>query len=149
MKIRPSPTARRLLACLALAAVGVWLAGCLIIPTNYLAAGSRHNVSPKTAGRFQPGVTTKADVLLTLGEPDSVPDDGRRLDYEWSRVKAIWFVGGYGAAIGGEIQYSNVLQVSFDASNRLTQVRLVEEGKPGAPPKREWKTPRESQNAIR
>ncbi len=151
MNIRPSPLVRRLLACLALAAVGVGLAGCLIIPTDYFAAGSRRNVSPRTVQVLQPGVTTKEDVLLVLGEPDSDPEDGRRLDYEWTKVKAIWFVGGYGAAIGGEIQCTNVLQVSFDASNRVSQVRLVgewEQGEESAAQSRELRSPRDSQNVT-
>jgi outer membrane protein assembly factor BamE (lipoprotein component of BamABCDE complex) len=63
--------------CLCLAVVGVlFLAGCLVFPVEYYQAGSRHNIKPQTSNELQAGITTKEEVLLTLGEPDVAAEDG-------------------------------------------------------------------------
>ena len=95
----------------------VWLAGCLVVPVNYYQTGSRHKVSAKS---LKPGVTTKEELLLMLGEPDFYSEDGQRFGYAWTNVKAIW---GTSFHASGEYERSYVLAASFDASNRLSQVR--------------------------
>ena len=111
---------------LALAAAGM-LAGCLVIPVDYYSAGSRSNLNTKTGSKLQPGVTTKEDVFLLLGEPDQVSEDGQRLGYAWSKVKAIWIVASYGGGAGGEAEKSYLLLISFDASNRVSRASLVKQ----------------------
>jgi hypothetical protein len=120
----------RHLACLALAGGVLLPAGCLVIPVDYHAAGSRHNVSPKSGERLQPGVSTRADVLLALGEPDFSSEDGGRLGYAWTKVKAIWFVGGYGGGAAGEALRSYVLEVTFDPESRMRTIGLLKEWGP-------------------
>jgi len=75
--------------------------------------------------------------LLTLGAPDFISEDGRRLGCAGTKVKAIWFVAGYGGAASGEVQRGYVLAVSFNASGRLAQVRLLKEWGAEATPNRE------------
>ena len=110
----------------------VFLAGCLVIPVDYYKTGSRHNLNTKTPEKLQVGTTTKEEVFLLLGEPDVVYEDGQNLRYYWRKVKALWSVavgttgGGVGAAgADGEIDRQYVLSVSFDSSNRVSQVQLL------------------------
>lgn len=136
---RRRPILLRRLACLALVIGGLGLAGCLVIPVDYHAAGSRHNVNAKTSEGLCPGVTTREEILLTLGEPDFVSEDGQRLGYAWTKVKALCFVAGYGAGAAGELQRSCVLETCFDASHRVSQVRLLQAWGPAVPPAQELK----------
>ncbi len=108
------------------AVVALLLAGCLIIPTDYTAPTSRHNVTADTAAKLQPGVTTKEEVLLQLGEPDVASSDERQLGYRWTMVRAIWFVGGYGGGAGGTVTKSSLLQLSFDEHDVLTGLQVVD-----------------------
>ena len=70
------------------------------------------------------------EVFLRLGEPDFAAEDGQRIGYAWTKVKALWFVAGRGSAAGGEIQRSYILEVSFEGSNRVSQVRLIKQWGP-------------------
>ena len=106
----------------------VVLAGCLVIPVDYHATGSRHNITPQSTNTLRIGMTTREDVLLALGEPDFVSEDGRRFGYLWTKVKAIWAVASYGGSgTGGEITRSYLIETSFDPSNRVSDVRLLKE----------------------
>jgi hypothetical protein len=136
---RRRPVLARRLAALALVLGGLGLAGCLVIPVDYHAAGSRHNVNAKTCEGLRPGVTTREEILLTLGEPNFVSEDGQRLGYAWTKVKALWFVGGYGAGAAGEVERSYVLETCFDGSHRVSHVRLLKAWGPAVPPAQELK----------
>jgi hypothetical protein len=59
--------------------------GCLVIPVDYHSKGSRQNISDKTQSLLQPGVTTKEEVFLLLGEPDYAFDDGQHIGYAWKK----------------------------------------------------------------
>lgn len=72
-----------------------------------------------------------------MGEPDFASEDGQRMGYAWTKVKAIWFLASYGPAAGGEVDRSYVLEVFFDPSNRVSQVRLMKEWGPAVSPARE------------
>ncbi len=117
----------------------VWLTGCLIIPVDYHAAGSRQNINPGTSRSMLPGTTTKDEVFLSLGEPDFVSDDGQRLGYAWTKVKALWLVIGGSSSASGELERSYVLELSFAGDDRLAQVRLLNEWGPSVTPSRERK----------
>lgn len=101
------------------------LVGCLIIPVDYHATGSRHNVTPESTNALRVSLTTREDVLLTLGEPNFVSEDGRRFGYFWTKVKALWAMASYGPGVGGEITQSYLIETSFDQSNRVSDVRLL------------------------
>jgi outer membrane protein assembly factor BamE (lipoprotein component of BamABCDE complex) len=101
------------------------LAGCIILPVDYHEYGSRHNLTEKTATQLQPGLTTKEEVFLSLGEPDFVSEDGRRLAYEWSKVKALILVGSTASGAVAEAKRKYLLQISFDRQDRLTDISVV------------------------
>lgn len=99
------------------------LAGCLIIPVSYYPTGSRHNVAPGTTDVLHPGVTTKEELLLMLGEPDFVSEDGQRLGYAWRKIKVVFLAQVSSELLGRRY----LLEASFDAHNRLVETRLLKE----------------------
>lgn len=117
------------------AAAVALLAGCIVIPVDYHASGSRHNVSAEIQPKLQLGVTTKEEVFLLLGEPDRVSEDGQRLGYGWSKVKAVVMWGAQYSGGISEVEKSYLLHITFDADNRIAHVGLVEKwGGSPAPP---------------
>ncbi len=103
----------------------VLLSGCIIIPVDYHAAGSRRNITMESTNLVQIGTTTRTELLLTWGEPDFASEDGRRFGYLWTKVKVIWAVASYGGAgAGGECTKSYLIETSFDESDHLSKVTL-------------------------
>lgn len=111
----------RALVPIALAGV---LTGCLMIPVDYYAKGSRRNVDADVRAQLQPGVTSMEDVLLLLGEPDQVSTDGRHIGYAWHRAKAWVLVGAYYAGGAAQVQKDYLLRISFDADYRVSAVEM-------------------------
>jgi hypothetical protein len=103
------------------------ISGCLLIPVDYHTPGSRHNISPDVRSKLVPGVTSKEEVLLMLGEPDYVSEDGQDLGYAWSKVKLIVVVAAPGG--GGDIGEwgkDYVLHIVFDANNRVAEIGPID-----------------------
>ena len=72
-------------------------------------------------------MSTKEDVLLQPGEPDFASEDERRLGYGWTEAKVFLIVA---SPLSGEIGSTKItgtriLEVLFDESNLVTQVRVV------------------------
>jgi outer membrane protein assembly factor BamE (lipoprotein component of BamABCDE complex) len=76
--------------------------GCIIIPTpeHDLGMPMRGQIPPKTINLVKPGITTREQVLLNLGEPDIVADNDAAFVYLWCPVEG-YFIIGVGAAGGG------------------------------------------------
>ncbi|MFN8626591.1 MAG: hypothetical protein U0587_11515 [Candidatus Binatia bacterium] len=68
---------RRAALCLGLSL----LAGCVVVPT--IPHGIGAVVDRKTRNSFQPGTSTRADVLLALGDPPYRFQDDRFFMYAW------------------------------------------------------------------
>ena len=103
------------------------IAGCIIIPTDFHTADSRTNISRTVEQLIVIGETTKEDILLTLGEPDKISLDEKCLAYSWSKVKAIWVVGGgYQAATGGIGQDYHIV-LSFDKNDYIFGYEFIDE----------------------
>ena len=117
------------LLALGCALAGAGLPRCAVVPVvPYYAEGSRRNVGPEPPSSVRVGTSTKDDLFLTLGEPDFVSEDGRRLGYAWTKVSAIWLsVGGAGGGVGGEISNARVLEFTFDERNVVGSVRRLKE----------------------
>jgi hypothetical protein len=102
------------------AVCGLTLTGCLIIPTPQFHSGNaRRNLGPDTPARFEPGKSTRTDVILALGEPDAVSADERRLAYWSEKVAGFLLVGGYGAGAAAPLTKDEYLVCEFDARGRL------------------------------
>ncbi len=105
---------------LALAVFLVALPGCLIIPTPQFDSGeTRRNLRPDTPAQFQPGKTTRTEVLLALGEPDATSADERKLAYRSEKIAAIVLAGGPGAGAAAPLTKDEYLVCEFDARGRL------------------------------
>jgi outer membrane protein assembly factor BamE (lipoprotein component of BamABCDE complex) len=109
------------------------LSACLVIPVDYYSKGSRHNISAKTQSLLQPGVTTKEDVFLLLGEPDYTSDDDRCIGYRWRKAKSVYLFVFVNVADIGEHTKSYLLQIKFDRDNRVVAVDLREAWGPVVP----------------
>jgi len=123
MNLQPHGTRGRWLGLVTVTAGLLLLGGCLIIPVDYYAPGSRRNITKQTTNLFQIGISTREDILLALGEPDFASVDGQRIGYKWSKVEALLIVGYNGA----EIVHSYLIQTAFDPSNRVSRVRFLKQ----------------------
>ena len=72
-----------------------------------------------------PGATTKEEVFLMLGEPDEVSSDECRMAYRWTKVKALWAVGGYGSVAAGSVEKESEFVVTI-GDNGLVSWKKVE-----------------------
>jgi hypothetical protein len=102
------------------AALAAGTSGCLVIPTPEFDTGqARANINRHTPKQLEPGKTTRAEVVMALGEPDAVSPDESKLAYRSEKVCGLWFIGGYGAAAGGPITRDRYLVAEFDALSVL------------------------------
>ena len=90
-------------------------AGCVVIPIPRRdpTVAAAHWLAARA------GAISREDVLLQLGEPDFAGDAEKVLIYRWHRVRALWFVGGYGGAAGGGVEKEHDLVLRFDPTGRL------------------------------
>ncbi len=99
--------------------------GCLVIPVNYHAGGSRKNIDMHAADSIGVGKTTRREVLLSLGEPEYRSNDGSHIGYAWTKVRALLIWGGYYAAGVEEITNNHVLEIRFDEAGVVTSVEFT------------------------
>lgn len=97
------------------------LGGCIMIPYPHPPSrieGSRRSPSEAEIGAIVPGQTTRADLLLTLGEPDHVSPDERLMVWRWSTSEwSIFFAAGagYSGTMGtSDVPIRNHHAVSLD-----------------------------------
>jgi len=115
--------------CLAIALCSL-SSGCIVVPVNFHAYGSRHNVNEEVISALQPDTTTREYVLLTFGEPDYVSDDKNCFTYTWEKVKLLLLVGGGGAAHAGAIDCEYDLFLCFDGRGLLVRKELKKKSIP-------------------
>lgn len=120
------------LGCLVVA-VAFCLTGCLPIPIPPLGypSESRTNLPDRVPEFIVKGKTTREEVLLALGAPDSYAVDGRWMTYSSSRHGGgVAFVvgGGYTAGVVGAVNSyeKRLLVVRFDAHSIVSDVALEE-----------------------
>jgi hypothetical protein len=91
--------------------------GCLIIPTPEHDSGqARANISKKTPACFRTSQSTRAEVVLALGEPDAVSPDECKLIYRSEKICGFWVV--YGGS-GGDFMRDRYLVAEFDPQGVL------------------------------
>lgn len=91
--------------------------GCLPVPTIPHEVGVV--LDKDTFESFQPGVTTRADVLLNFGEPKYKYEDDQYLIYEWHVVYGYVVVGGYTAAYPVPVSAKRYLCFEFGADSYI------------------------------
>jgi len=101
------------LACLGASAA---LAGCIIIPVPPYGEGK---LASSSIDSIKPAVTTREDVLLTLGPPSHRLAADRIFTYEWEQTVA--WVGTYGAV--GDARSWHAFAVEFDQDGVVLRAR--------------------------
>lgn len=99
------------------------LSGCIIpVPTPGHSYGP--TVDKDTFDALQPGIASRADVLLTLGQPTSRLEDDRYLIYTWTVVHGytVIVVGYYsGFILPVPVTTPNYLCLEFGANAELVR----------------------------
>jgi outer membrane protein assembly factor BamE (lipoprotein component of BamABCDE complex) len=107
------------------------LAGCVVVPVSYYTSDSRQNITDDILPQIVPGKSTRNEVFLQLGEPDDISSDERRVTYQWTKVKAIWAVGGYGSGAAGTIEKESLFVIEFDIDGIVSEKKLESRYKAG------------------
>ncbi|MBN2514111.1 MAG: hypothetical protein JXB18_14325 [Sedimentisphaerales bacterium] len=103
----------------------VCVSSCIVIPTPSFDSGNaRDNIKKETPFQFDLGKTTRADIILVLGEPDAVSPDELMLVYRSEKIRGIYFVGGAGyTGAAGAIMKDLYLVAEFDAHGLLQRLK--------------------------
>lgn len=102
------------------AALGGGGAGVFLTPEHHggESGGSRGEIPDKSLAFMQTGVTTRADVMLALGEPDIATNNDTWFAYRWVMMTGGWFfVVPAAAPVGGGSAFhkTHALLIEFDA----------------------------------
>ena len=107
------------------------LAGCIIPIPPMSVAGVRDNIGDRVPDFILPGVTTREDVLMQLGEADSFSGDQSELYYRTRIVRggilAFMPAASGGAGYGYGRWLERMLTVEFDKNGLVTNVRVQTE----------------------
>lgn len=114
------------MALLLLTASGI--SGCsmggMIIPTP--SHGGVGVITKETIESFEPGKTTRADILLRLGDPDKRLKEDRFFVYQWKRIHWYFFVVLFNKGNEGSIRYWHYLGLEFMPDNRVKRVKVID-----------------------
>jgi hypothetical protein len=84
--------------------------------------------------RIEPGVTTRADVLLALGDPDFRLEDDRYFVYDWTETHAVMGViiayGGAGGGVAAAVGDRHALAFEFAPDGRLARLNQFVKDRP-------------------
>lgn len=119
--VRPGRLTKLLVCSIVLAAT----AGCVIPTPGALDQGSpRANIAQNVTESLKPYDTTRADILLRLGNPTERIAGDRFFIYDWATVDLIWAFCAGGECIGGPLaRTAHFLGFEFDPENRVVEVR--------------------------
>ncbi len=103
-------------------------AGCVIPTPGALDDSSpRGKISQDMVKSLKPSHTTRADVLLRLGNPTERIAGDRFFLYNWVTLDLIWLFCAGGGCIGGPLATTtNSLGFEFDPEDRVVEVRKFE-----------------------
>ena len=119
------------LALLLAAAAG----GCIITPVVHHTpweTAHRGEIAAADVALLVPGVTSRRDVLLLLGEPDLRGEEDRVLGYVWDQAWLFWGVFSQGGGAAGEGVRHGALMVRFDEGGILVRSEILLEDKLGS-----------------
>ena len=117
--MRLSSSARRLLLIVLL----VWIsAGCYVpIKPPQSPFSTSREYFPATRKDFTVGETSRAGVLLTMGEPDEKALDESLLTYKWFETIGVI---GIACGIGGEVIKTTTYKFTFDTNGTLKKLDI-------------------------
>lgn len=96
-------------------------AGCIIVPTPPIAVDG---IPQARIDALEPGVTTRADVLLAFGDPTLRLENDRYFAYDWGVVRFAGAVGGFPQAYPFAIPDSHRLAIEFSEDGRILRLKL-------------------------
>lgn len=110
------------------------LGGCIAVPVplpEHSGSDAPHG-DPKAAAEIRDGVSTRADVMLALGEPDRAWRGDRCFVYSQPRIKGAWVVvvagaGGGGGMFGVPWGEYHALLIEFDGAGVVRRHELIVE----------------------
>jgi len=109
--------------------LGLSATGCVFIPIptpHYESGYARTNINHHAPEQFVKGITTREDIIMTLGEPDAVSWDEGQLAYRSEKVEAVWIwamiIGPYSLGAGA-IYKNHFFVFEFDPQGRFQSVR--------------------------
>ena len=104
------------------------LSACVILPVPTPPIGARV-ISDEAQGSIKSGTTTRADVLLALGNPDERQDDDRLFAYKWQVSYASVAVGvAYLGGMVGPMWWYRCFAVAFDPAGTVARTAQVNLG---------------------
>lgn len=105
----------------------VCLTGC-VIPTPPMDSGfTRTNINEQAVKQFTPHQTTEEDVILKLGEPDTVSADEHELVYRSETLCAFWFIPSEPVVLGGPIYDHRYFVLTFNNPGEFQNVTRTNE----------------------
>lgn len=105
-----------------LALTGLGLSGCIIIPTpSHDGVGV---ITKEIIESFEPGKTTRTDVLLRLGDPAKRLEEDRFFVYEWKRAHGYLF--SMAPQTDYRLAYSHYLGLEFTPDNQVKRVKVID-----------------------
>ena len=103
-------------------------AGCVILPTGELDTPlSRGYLAQESLAFIQANSTTKAEILLTLGEPDLISPDEKHFLYWWLTGQGVWAAFGVVVPIhaaGTILSHHYLLAVEFGERDVVKRFEL-------------------------
>ncbi len=99
------------------------LQGCIIIPVPH---GRPDEVSAETLSWAEPGISTRRDFILKLGDPLVSQHDDTIFVYAADSLAYVWFAGGGYTGAGGTIHKTYFALVRFDSCGVLEELRLAD-----------------------
>jgi outer membrane protein assembly factor BamE (lipoprotein component of BamABCDE complex) len=104
------------------------VSACVILPVPTPPIGAKV-ISDEAQESIKSGTTTRADVLLTLGNPDERQDDDRFFAYKWQVSYASVAVGvAYLGVVGGPMWWYRCLGIEFDPAGTVARTAQVNLG---------------------
>ena len=110
---------------IALGSIPLIAGGCLIVPTP--GHGGVGVVTKEAVELLEPGKTTRADVVLRLGDPAERLEWDRFFVYKWQRIHGyfIWAVP-YVTLGAAPIENAHYLALEFTVDNRLKRFKFFD-----------------------
>ena len=106
---------------IALLAILVWIGTGCYVPIQQIPPGTREHM-PAWRDDIRAGEVSRADVLLTMGEPDEVSAGESVLIYRWQRIDGIIVITQCTQPI--ELTSETVISFTFDEKGVLQGVEV-------------------------
>ena len=100
----------------------LWISGGCYLPIQQIPIDASENM-PTRSLNFEPGVSSRSDVLLHMGEPDEISPDEAVLTYRWPSIDGIIVITQCTPPI--EIDSETVITYYFDDTGLFQKVDVT------------------------